>query len=53
MRFFLDENFPKSATTWLSELGHEVFDVRGSEREGMPDNELFQISVASMHHNIF
>ncbi len=41
MRFLLDENFPKSATTWLSELGHEVLDVRGSEREGMTDNELF------------
>jgi len=41
MRFFLDENFPKSATTWLSGFGHEVFDIRGSEREGMTDNELF------------
>lgn len=41
MRFFLDENFPKSAGTWLVELGHEGFDVRGSKQEGMPDNELF------------
>ena len=41
MKFFLDENFPKTAGTWLSELGYVVFDVRGSEKEGITDIELF------------
>ena len=41
MKFFLDENFPKTAGTWLSELGYMVFDVRGSEKEGITDIELF------------
>jgi len=41
MKFFLDENFPKSAAPWLSQFGHEVFDLRGTEGEGMPDHELF------------
>lgn len=42
MRFFLDENFPKAADAWLVRLGHEVFDIRGSDKEGMPDHELFR-----------
>ena len=41
MKFLLDENFPKTAGTWLSELGYVVFDVRGSEKEGLTDIELF------------
>ena len=41
MKFFLDENFPKSAATWLSQCGYQVFDVRGTAQEGLPDNELF------------
>ena len=28
MKFFLDENFPKSATGMLEHLGHVVFDLR-------------------------
>ncbi len=42
MRFFLDGNFPKAADAWLVGLGHEVFDIRGSVKEGMPDHELFR-----------
>lgn len=41
MKFFLDENFPKSAVTWLMQFGHEVFDLRGNDAEGIPDHELF------------
>ena len=29
MKFFLDENFPKSATGLLEGMGHKVFDLRG------------------------
>lgn len=41
MRFFLDENFPKSATERLEALGHEVFDLRGISREGCNDQDIF------------
>ncbi len=47
MRFFLDENFPKAATTLLQNMGHEVLDVRGSEREGLPDAEIFAVAQCS------
>ena len=41
MRFFLDENFPKAAVGLLEDMGHEVFDLRGSGREGLPDPDIF------------
>jgi hypothetical protein len=34
MKFFLDENFPKAAKALLHKAGHEVVDVRGTDREG-------------------
>jgi len=37
MKFFFDENFPKAAREILQELGHECFDPRGSDLEGVPD----------------
>ena len=42
MKFFLDENFPKSATRYLTQRGHEVIDVRSTPREGMEDQDIFQ-----------
>jgi predicted nuclease of predicted toxin-antitoxin system len=41
MKFFLDENFPKAAAGMLEGMGHEVFDLRGSGREGLPDSGIF------------
>jgi len=41
MRFFLDENFPKAARALLSREGHESVDIRGTEKEGSDDNDLF------------
>lgn len=41
MKFFLDENFPKTASGMLTSLGHEVFDIRGTEHEGSPDPVIF------------
>ncbi|MCX8494902.1 MAG: DUF5615 family PIN-like protein [Akkermansiaceae bacterium] len=41
MKFFLDENFPKAAVGLLEGMGHEVFDLRGSGREGLPDPDIF------------
>jgi predicted nuclease of predicted toxin-antitoxin system len=42
MKFFLDENFPKSATSLLHSLSHEVFDLRGSQLEGIDDASIFR-----------
>lgn len=44
MRFFLDENFPKSAYTYLTSLGHQVIDVRSTEKEGLDDISIFKLS---------
>lgn len=51
MRFFLDENFPKSAAGLLESLGHVVFDLRGTEREGSRDADIFH--EAPQHKAIF
>jgi predicted nuclease of predicted toxin-antitoxin system len=51
MRFFLDENFPKAAAGMLYEMGHEVFDLRGTDREGSPDDDLF--AEAQQHGAVF
>lgn len=44
MNFFLDENFPKKAIPLLEEQGHNVFDIRGTDREGLSDLELFPLA---------
>jgi hypothetical protein len=47
MIFFLDENFPKIAHTILGNAGHAVLDIRGTDKEGLPDKELFQLAKQS------
>lgn len=44
MRSFLDENFPKAVTGLLVSLGHEVDDIRGTDREGSADVTIFQMA---------
>ncbi|GJQ57764.1 MAG: hypothetical protein D8M57_00800 [Candidatus Scalindua sp. AMX11] len=44
MRFFLDENFPKTVAKLLIENGHDVFDIRGTSNEGADDGDIFQIA---------
>ena len=44
MIFLLDENFPKSAEKLLSDLGHEVIDIRGTNLEGADDAQLFELA---------
>lgn len=44
MKFFLDENFPKLAERYLSDLGHEVIDIRATEQEGLDDYSIFNPS---------
>ena len=47
MRFFLDENFPKAARGLLDGAGHESVDIRGTEKEGAHDNDLFAMAQES------
>jgi hypothetical protein len=42
MKFFLDENFPKAARGLLLSLGHECFDPRGTDLEGVSDSILLK-----------
>ena len=51
MRFFLDENFPKTATSFLENQGHTVFDIRGTEQERITDQEIF--SLAKKEKSVF
>jgi len=44
MKFFLDENFPKSATKLLEFNGHQVFDIRSTPNEGATDIEIFEMA---------
>jgi predicted nuclease of predicted toxin-antitoxin system len=47
MRFYLDENFPKTAARLLAERGHETLDIRGTEEEGLHDSDLFLLAQKS------
>lgn len=51
MKFFLDENFPKAAVGMLERMGHEVFDLRGTDREGSQDGDIF--AEAQQHGAVF
>jgi predicted nuclease of predicted toxin-antitoxin system len=44
MKFFLDENIPLSVKSYLEKEGFEVFDIRGTEREGSPDEIIFNFA---------
>ena len=44
MNFLLDENFPKSAEKLLTDLGHQVIDIRGTELQGIDDFRLFEVA---------
>ncbi len=41
MKFFLDENFPKSAAEFLRQAGHDVTSPHDEELLGVPDEVLF------------
>ena len=44
MKFLIDENFPRSAITLLTELGHEGVDLRDNDMLGSDDTDLFDYS---------
>jgi len=41
MRILVDENIPQLSAETLRATGHEVLDIRGTERQGMFDDELW------------
>ena len=41
MRILVDENIPKISVLELRVTGHDVLDIRGTERQGMFDDELW------------
>lgn len=42
--FFLDENSQKTAHRILTALGHQVFDIWGTELAGEDDPDLFELA---------
>lgn len=46
MRILVDENIPMVTVRALRDLGHDVLDVRSTEKEGSPDRVLWEIAQA-------
>ena len=44
MKFFLDENFPKSVSSILEQDGHDVIDIRSTQYEGSDDLTIFDLA---------
>ena len=43
MKILVDENIPSMTVRALREMGHDVSDIRGTEREGMSDDALWEM----------
>lgn len=43
MKIFVDENIPLMTVKYLRGFGHEVVDIRGTEEEGMTDEDIWQM----------
>lgn len=43
MRVFVDENIPVKTVRELRELGHEITDIRGTEKEGISDEDIWDM----------
>ena len=44
MKALVDENIPLVTVRALRSMGHDVLDVRGTAREGMPDEGLWDLA---------
>ena len=44
MRILVDENIPRLTVVQLRESGHDVLDIRGTPREGMSDELLWELA---------
>lgn len=43
MKIFVDENIPLMTVKELRDSGHEVVDIRGTEKEGMADEGIWKV----------
>ena len=46
MKILVDENIPRMTFDELTKLGHDVADVRGTDKEGISDEQFWQKAVA-------
>ncbi len=46
MKILVDENIPNISVRELRSMGHNVLDIRGTERQGMFDDELWPFAQA-------
>jgi predicted nuclease of predicted toxin-antitoxin system len=46
MRILVDENIPNVTARELRDLGHDVKDIRGSDQQGLFDDELWELAQA-------
>ena len=44
MNIFVDENIPARTVGELRELGHNVTDIRGTEKEGATDDDIWKMA---------
>ncbi len=44
MRILVDENIPRQTVISLREISHDVLDIRGTPREGMSDESLWELA---------
>jgi predicted nuclease of predicted toxin-antitoxin system len=44
MNIFVDENIPSMTVKALREQGHDVMDIRGTKNEGIPDDEIWELT---------
>lgn len=42
MKIFVDENIPLMTVRALRDMGHDVLDIRGTEKEGIEDDALWE-----------
>lgn len=43
MNIFVDENIPNLSVEELRRMGHDVMDIRGTDKEGLDDKGIWQI----------
>ncbi|MBN2444092.1 MAG: DUF5615 family PIN-like protein [Spirochaetales bacterium] len=42
MNIFVDENIPKITVEELTSLGFDVIDIRNTDKEGIPDDQIWE-----------
>ena len=45
MKILVDENIPRMTVTALRSAGHDVLDVRGTEDQGVLDEQIWQMAL--------